>query len=253
MGATETDAEAREAEMDSAPVDGVALRTLRRVLELHRRLVAATSDDRAILPIDAVPGLVAVRDSWTDILAELDGLERAGRDALAFEEVAGMDLGLDGRWTGHFLLEHGQVLPAGRAHCPVTLARVREVRGINSAYFSVMGPGTHLAPHVGPNKSVLRAHVTLRTPEPVGMAALVVDGQRVDHEPGVAFLFDDTFQHEAWNRGDSDRVTLMMELRRPIPWWLRPFDGAVQLLFRFHPVQRSALRRLRELEVARNG
>jgi beta-hydroxylase len=232
--------------------DSIGVRLLRSVLVRHHRLIERTAPEAALWPADAIAGLGELQAGWRSVLAEYDQLER-DRERLDVEAVAGLPLGLHGRWEAHFLIEQGALLPAAERRCPATLALLEQVEGLRSAYFSVMTAGTHLLPHAGPNPSILRVHLTLRAPEPIGASALVVDGQVVEHRPGELFVFDDTFEHEVWNRGTSDRTTLMLDVRRPLPWWVRPIDGTVQALFRLHPVRRRAGRRLLELEAARNG
>lgn len=239
-------------EPEGAQQDGFGLRLLRSLLVSHERLIARTAPGGALWPTSAIGGLRELEAGWQTVRAEYDQLERE-RSRLGMEQVAGMALGVIGRWDAHFLIEQRKVLPAAKGRCAGTLALLDQVQGLRCAYFSVMGPDTHLLPHAGPNPSILRVHLTLHTPEPIGSSALVVDGQVVEHRPGELFVFDDTFEHEVWNRGDSDRATLMLDVRRPMPWWVRPIDGAVQLLFKFHPVRRQANQRLVELEEVHNG
>lgn len=235
-----------------AQPDSFGVRVVRAVLTRHQRLIARTAPGEALWPAAAIPGLRELEDGWGQVLAEYDQLERQ-RSRLDVEEVAGMELGVIGDWKAHFLIEQRKVLPAAAGRCPATLALLDGIEGLRCAYFSVMGPNTHLLPHAGPNPSILRVHLTLRTPEPIGSSALIVDGSVVEHRPGELFVFDDTFEHEVWNRGGSDRATLMLDVRRPMPWWVRPIDAAVQLLFRLHPVRRQANQRLIELEEVHNG
>lgn len=251
----EADGGAEQSSTDGAPggePDSFGVRVLRSLLESHQRLIARTAPGAALWPADAIGGLHELEAGWKTVRDEYDQLER-DRARLDVEEVAGMQLGVRGRWEAHFLIEQRKRLPAATGRCPATLALLDRVEGLRCAYFSVMTPDTHLLPHAGPNPSILRVHLTLRTPEPIGSSALVVDGQVVEHRPGELFVFDDTFEHEVWNRGDSDRATLMLDVRRPMPWWVRPIDGAVQLLFKFHPVRRQANQRLVELEEVHNG
>ena len=39
---------------------------------------------------------------------------------------------------------------------------------------------------------------------------------------GESVLFDDSWEHEVYNQSDSDRVVLIVNIRRPMP---QPFDG----------------------------
>jgi beta-hydroxylase len=231
--------------------DGIALRVLRSVFAAHQRLLGWAAPGPAIWDPKDFAGLPALTGGWATVRDEYDALDSL-RVRHEFEEVAGMPLGVEGDWHAHFLFDEGRALPPASDLCPATMALLDPIDGLRSAYFSVMGPGTRLLPHAGPNRSILRAHLTLRAPDAPGAAGIEIGGVRIDYQPGEAFVFDDTVEHEVWNAGDVDRVTLMLDVRRPLPAWLRPVDALVQLLWRLHPVRRSAGRRLAELDAARN-
>lgn len=102
---------------------------------------------------------------------------------------------------------------SNRRLCPETAAVVREVPGLVNAGLSLFQPGTHLYPHGGEMKGVLRCHLPLQVPE--GDVALLIDGREERWSEGRCLVFDDTYEHEAWNRGDSDRVLLLVTFRHP--------------------------------------
>jgi len=83
-----------------------------------------------------------------------------------------------------------------------------------SAYFSLLRPGTALKPHCGPTNARLRAHLGLVVPD--GDICI-----RCGNEPprtwreGEVLLFDDSFEHEVWNRTDQPRLVLIVDLWHP--------------------------------------
>ena len=81
-----------------------------------------------------------------------------------------------------------------------------------NAGFSLFRPGTHLYPHSGEIPNVLRCHLPLVVP--VGDQGLRIGGETRVWQPGKCLVFDDTFEHEAWNRGDGDRVVLLVKFAR---------------------------------------
>jgi beta-hydroxylase len=88
--------------------------------------------------------------------------------------------------------------------------------GMKTAFFSILAPGKHLPPHRGPWKGVLRLHLGLLIPEPAEMCAIRVGSQTRHWEEGRVMIFDDTFEHEAWNRTDGVRVILFVDIMRPM-------------------------------------
>jgi aspartyl/asparaginyl beta-hydroxylase (cupin superfamily) len=55
---------------------------------------------------------------------------------------------------------------------------------------------------------VLRCHLALVVPR--GDVALRVDGEMRRWEAGRCLVFDDTLEHDAWNRAAADRVVLIV-------------------------------------------
>ena len=80
------------------------------------------------------------------------------------------------------------------------------------ALWSLLKPGTHIQPHHGLLNTRLICHIPLIVP---GDCALRVGNETREWREGEALIFDDSFEHEAWNRSDSTRVVLLFEIWRP--------------------------------------
>ena len=80
------------------------------------------------------------------------------------------------------------------------------------ALFSRLTPGTHIQPHHGMLNTRLICHLPLIVPD--GCAIRVGAETRAWRE-GEMLIFDDSFEHEAWNRGADDRTILLFEIWRP--------------------------------------
>ena len=94
----------------------------------------------------------------------------------------------------------------------MTLSRIRE-HGPETL-FSVLRPGTHILPDRGVTNTRLVAHLPLIVPKG---CALNVGGEIHEWQEGRCATFDDTFEHEAWNRSDQTRVVLIYGLLEPRP------------------------------------
>lgn len=77
--------------------------------------------------------------------------------------------------------------------------------------FSVLHPGTHIPPHTGQANDRFVAHLPLIVP---GDCAIRVADQTHVWSEGEAFIFDDTFEHEAWNRSEAVRVNMIFLVNR---------------------------------------
>ncbi|HXU80612.1 MAG TPA: aspartyl/asparaginyl beta-hydroxylase domain-containing protein, partial [Polyangia bacterium] len=73
-------------------------------------------------------------------------------------------------------------------------------------------PGTHIKPHVGWVRTVYRLHLGLVVPPD---CALRVGAETTPWREGACLVFDDTVEHEAWNRSGQDRVVLLLDFLRP--------------------------------------
>ena len=72
-----------------------------------------------------------------------------------------------------------------------------------------------MTPHYGPTNRKLRLQVPLVVPEN-GECVLRVDNQRITLKEGVPFVFDDSFEHEAWNHSEKEcRIVLIVDFWHP--------------------------------------
>lgn len=121
-------------------------------------------------------------------------------------------------WNAFFFHRHGRRMDDNAARCPRTaaildalpLCRIRE--HAPEVCFSLLTPGSHILPHHGVTNTRVVTHLALIVPED---CALVVAGEARAWQEGRCFSFDDTYEHEAWNRSDSLRVVLLMDAWNP--------------------------------------
>ena len=99
-----------------------------------------------------------------------------------------------------------------KTHCgklPITTHLIKNIPGLYNAGFSVLGPDTHITPHVGYTADVLRCHLGLIVP---GNCAIRVGNETYEWQEGKCVVFDDMFEHEAWNKSDQLRVVLILDI-----------------------------------------
>jgi aspartyl/asparaginyl beta-hydroxylase (cupin superfamily) len=122
-----------------------------------------------------------------------------------------------GDWDVAFLYERGRRRDDVCDACPVTAhgiethAAMRTMTGL--VYVSRMRAGTHIAPHRGPTNLRLRCHLGVEVPD--GDCAIRVAEQTERWREGECLVFDDYFEHEAWNRTAEDRIVLIVDLWHP--------------------------------------
>jgi aspartyl/asparaginyl beta-hydroxylase (cupin superfamily) len=121
----------------------------------------------------------------------------------------------DSGWKTFFLVGFGKPSARNTALCPRTWEAVQKIPGLKTAMFSIFEPGKHLAPHRGPYNGVLRLHLGLIVPEPRAKIAIRVENQVCQWEEGKVLIFDDAYEHEAWNHSDETRVVLFVDFVKP--------------------------------------
>lgn len=153
----------------------------------------------------------ALEAAWPAIAAELDAL--AG-DAFVEspDSLTTAAPGYDERgWQWHALAGTEPACARNLARLPATAAALALVPGLVNAGFSRFLPGTHLEPHRGEIEGVLRCHLALRVP--AGDVGMAFGLHVVRWQEGKCVVFDDTHEHEAWNRAQGDRVVLLVTFR----------------------------------------
>ncbi|MCA0422780.1 MAG: aspartyl/asparaginyl beta-hydroxylase domain-containing protein, partial [Proteobacteria bacterium] len=99
--------------------------------------------------------------------------------------------------------------------CPETWRILQKIPGLKSAMFSIFEPGKHLKPHRGPYNGVLRLHLGLKVPAARDKVAIRVLDQVCHWDEGKVLIFDDAYEHEAWNHSDEVRVVLFVDFVKP--------------------------------------
>jgi len=159
----------------------------------------------------------AIREELRRLLLSEAGRERVfTNEAVEQANLRGLDT--PPSWNGYYFYRHGIRRDDNCASCPATaralkllpLSHVREHGP--EVLFSVFTAGTHLLPHRGVTNTRLVGHLPLIVPS---NCALNVGGEVHEWREGRAVIFDDTYEHEAWNRSLQTRVVLIFDLWNP--------------------------------------
>jgi hypothetical protein len=172
---------------------------------------------------EAFPWLGGMEAAAPAMRAELEALIGSGQ---GFEPYVRRHVGRpkpvnplfeDPSWSACYLFENGRPTEFAE-RCPATMsalagAPMPVIEGRSPmALFSLLRPGTHIQPHHGLLNTRLICHVPLIAPPG---CCLRVGGETRTLETGRALVFDDSFEHEAWNDGSQTRIVLLFEIWRP--------------------------------------
>lgn len=163
---------------------------------------------------------------WQTIRAELTRLSES--QFIPWKETFLYETG----WNVFGLYGFGKRMDDHCQLCPETIRLVETIPNLITAGFSALKPKTHIKPHVGYhyhyaedgqltrmalNTTILRCHLGLIVPPTlttIGCAIRVGEELR-NWEEGKCLIFDDTIQHEAWNRSQGTRVVLLIDFTIP--------------------------------------
>lgn len=168
---------------------------------------------------------VAPMEAMTDaIVAELQAVRAQEADFAPYVQTAANrpapnnPLRNDPSWGALYFWQGGAPDADNARRCPavmdaLALAPMPVIAGRSPmALWSLLKPGTHIRPHHGLLNTRLICHLPLLTPDD---CALRVGAETRSWRRGEMLIFDDSIEHEAWNRSTDTRVVLLFEVWRP--------------------------------------
>jgi aspartate beta-hydroxylase len=212
--------------LTAAKLDVAAIETLEAGLRTGRHKDLKPPDPRQ-QAVNHYPGLTA--KPWHDP-ADFEWTRRLPEsfEAIRDEAMALMDAGAftlnplspdfardTGKWNELRLYNRGNKYLSNCALCPATTSLVESIPGATTAgsvFLASMTPGTHIRPHFGFHNARIRCHLPISVPD--GCAMRVAEETRTWVE-GEWLIFDDSFEHELWNRGDRERLVLILDVWHP--------------------------------------
>lgn len=123
-----------------------------------------------------------------------------------------------GAWEAFFFDHHGEPETRNRQRCPRTAAALDALPLMRleghapRTLFSIIRGGTHVLPRHGVTNARLTTWLPLRVPADCTFS---IGGAARPLRAGECFSFDDTFEHEIWNRGDEPCIALAFDTWHP--------------------------------------
>ena len=222
----------RKEAVPDRPLIVIIGKKLRRVFD---RLIESSSlvSNDPVLDVRDFAWTRALRDHWETIRDEARtvALRGAAAPSLATISPDHRSIAEIGKWRSFFLWGYGYPIDDNLARCPHTQAVVEQIPGLNSAFFSILEPGTHIPRHRGVTKGLITCHLALIVPRD-GDVRMRVHDRIVRWAEGETLVFDDTYEHEVWNDTGGTRVVLLIQFERPLrnpgKWFADFFMGFVK-------------------------
>lgn len=175
-----------------------------------------------VTPNDQLPWVETLESAWLEIRREYEAAAAAQIAMDPYVPAATREpkwSQLRGKldWSSIHLFKLAQKTPAA-ANFPRTVAALEAVDLVRidgtpmEAFFSRLRPGAHIPPHYGLTNTRLTVHLPLIIPDDCGIRVGDVHHHWTE---GKIVAFDDSYDHEAWNNAQTDRVVLIFEAHHP--------------------------------------
>ena len=180
----------------------------------------------------------ALAERWADLHSEA----RTILDRFLYLQFSNPELyvtrnaGVVGQRGMFYLVMAGMNVGGNRARCPHTCKALSHVPGLVNAAFYFLGPQAHILPHTGLCDRVLRAHLGLICPPD---CALRIGTEQRSWVDGELMVFDDTLEHEAWNRSEKWRAVLSFDFFFPATADPGVLDALAEMAITQKPAERA--------------
>jgi aspartyl/asparaginyl beta-hydroxylase (cupin superfamily) len=203
----------------------------------------------------AFPWAAAVERDWRIIRGELDRVLLRKAELPNVQEITAdaAVLSRDAGWKIFPLIAYGIRSQPNIDLCPETWRIIQAIPGLTTAMFSILEPGKRIPPHRGPYNGVLRLHLGLIVPEPRDRLAIRVGPEQRHWQEGHALIFDDAYEHEAWNDTAGVRVVLFVDFEKPLRFPANALNRLLLGLAAFTPFVREGGDNLRRWEQRFHG
>ncbi len=201
------------------PPRPLIVRLGKRLRPWINRVIAGASrvPNDPVLNQSLFPWMKALRAAHADIQAEAQRILAHSEAIPPLNEISPdhARIAADGKWRSFFLYGYGYRVEANCERAPRTAALLRNVPGLNSAFFSILAPGAHIPRHQGVTKGLLTGHLGLAIPRLSERCRMQVANVSVNWRLGEFLVFVDSQPHEVWNNTPDTRVVLLLHFARP--------------------------------------
>jgi aspartyl/asparaginyl beta-hydroxylase (cupin superfamily) len=196
------------------------------------------------------PWVAGIEENWTRIRSELDRVLARRDEFPNIQEITvdASSITNDAGWKIFLLVAYGIKSERNIALCPETWRIVQNIPGLKTAMFSIFQPGKRLPPHRGPYNGVLRLHLGLLVPQHDVNLGIRIGSEKRSWSEGRVLVFDDAYEHEAWNETDKPRVVLFVDFERPLRFPANMINRILLRLALLTPYLREGSNNLRRWE-----
>ncbi|MGV8932446.1 MAG: aspartyl/asparaginyl beta-hydroxylase domain-containing protein [Luteimonas sp.] len=162
-------------------------------------------------PAQAAPGALMLESSINMIRSEYLALQ--DHHLLRYTPPS-----MEKFWAVYLFSHMGIDTESLTMRCPGTSALIRSLPRVclgypwGDALFSIHASDSHLAAHCSVDNLRVRCHLGINIPQG---CSIRVGNQTREWQEGRNLLFEDSFEHEVWNRGSTRRAILIVDFWHP--------------------------------------
>ena len=208
--------------------------------------------DKQFFDIADFPWVTRFEERWRDIQTELAKVLERRNELLEYGDLtpSATKIAAPGFWRMFMLYGYGRKSDRNCAQCPETARILAGIPGMNTAFFSVLAPGTHIVPHRGLYAGILRCHLGLKVPRQRESCWIRVGSETRSWEEGRCLIFNDAYEHEVRNDTDEVKVVLILDIFRPLPFRIALANRCMTWVMQWWVPMWEGLRNQREWEKA---
>jgi len=113
-------------------------------------------------------------------------------------------------WKLFGLILYNKPIIENTRQCPEIMKLLGKCKGIVNAGFSCLEPNVITELHHDFNHDILRCHIPIIIPD--GNVAIKINNEIKKWNNDEYFIFDDTFDHQAWNYTKNKRIVLIIDI-----------------------------------------
>jgi len=187
------------------------------IIKIVEFFIAMFSSNEIIFRENIFESNTTFKKNWKSIRNEyLKYVKTNNLDNMSDVFIEQRRIAPDDNWKSLILLLYGEPVLKNQKHFPLTTKLINSNVNIKTAFFSVLDSGKKISTHRGPYKGLLRYHLGLIVPK--SKECYILIDKKYYWKEGEAFIFDDTFEHEAQNMSKETRVVLFIDFIRPLPF-----------------------------------
>jgi aspartyl/asparaginyl beta-hydroxylase (cupin superfamily) len=160
--------------------------------------------------------LAEIESHWAELKGEIIDFIKEKDSMFISNKSVYENIDVNNGWSVIVFLFWGlKISGEFKKKCPKTMRYIDKVPGFVSLSISRLSPHSTLAEHTGDTNAMLRCHLGVEIPSSLPNCGLKVNGEEKSWEEGKWIIFNDAYNHGAWNNMDKRRIVIILDFIKP--------------------------------------